>query len=229
LFPNASPPRGLPWTEAEGHIRHRWLHRRIQGPSGNPGTQSDHHPCGSEDQRTHGAPARGPPRCGIRGSSRVARLIPFHSGPAVCVKPGQPSNMHRQRFAADGHRLAACGYRQNPCFKSPTIHRDPEPPASWPPATGKGQPPLDFPPCIECLHPEQSGTETEMNRPQLSFPLLRQGQRQPHHLPGQGRGSQGPKPESQDFARSPKAGGTWERTSPHGTAASSERRRSRKR
>jgi len=138
--------------------------------------------------------------------------------------------MHQKRFAASGHRLAACGYRQDPRFKSPTIHRDPEPLASWPPATGKGQPPSHFPTWSGCLHPEQSGIETEMNRPPLSphvASATRSGSRTTYPAEVENRKVRNRKPGTSQGV--PRPGGTWERTSPHGTAATSERRRSRKR
>jgi len=157
------------------------------------------------------------------------RLIPSCSGPAVCMEPGQPGLMHQERFAASGRRLAACGYRQNPRFKSPTIHRDFEPLASWPPATDKGQPLLRFPTWSGCSHPEQRGIETRMNRLLLSPPVAsatRSGSRTTFPAKVEDRKVRSRKPGTSQEA--PRKGGTWERTSPHGTAAVSERWRSRK-
>jgi hypothetical protein len=134
--------------------------------------------------------------------------------------------MHQRWFAASGHRLAACGYRQNPCFKSPTTHRDFELLVSWSPATGKGQPLLRFPTWSGCSHPEQSGIETRMNRLLLSPPVAsatRSGSRTTFPAKVQDRKVRSRKPGTSQEA--PRPGGTWERTSPHGTAVTSERRR----
>jgi hypothetical protein len=180
-------PHGLPWTEArKDAFVIAGSTDDFQGPSGGPENESATHPCGPERPASTRYPRKRATAMKDTRKLPSERLIPSCSGPAACMKPGQPSLMRRKRFAASGHRLAACGYRQNPCFKSPTRHGDLELLVSWPSATDEGQPLSRFPNWNGCLHLEQSGIETEMKRPPLSPPMLRQRRRQPHHLPGQG-------------------------------------------
>jgi hypothetical protein len=61
---------------------------RFQGPSGDPGTQSDHHPCGNGTTSEHPVPPQGGSRVKDTRKLPSERLNPSCSGPAVCVKPG---------------------------------------------------------------------------------------------------------------------------------------------
>lgn len=194
-------------------------------------TRSKRHPCGHGTTSEHPEP----PREGHRGArcaeapEREAHPLAFWTSGLV-RHPAHPE--YRRPAAACRHRSPPGSLRiptESPLEISNDSSRN-EPLVSWPPATGKGQPPWHSPTWLGCSHPKQEGFGVEMSRPQLS-PLVASATRSGSRttLPAEAEDREVPDRQPGIPQGVPRRGGTWERTSPHGTAATSERWRSRDR
>jgi hypothetical protein len=137
----------------------------------------------------------------------IGRLIPFHSGPAVRVKLGS----HRATCSGDGlPRRSPPGSLRLPTGSPLQISNE----SSRSRAAGvmatsdrQGPTPLALSNLSRMF---ASGTKRNRGRNEPTAPLASRcfgnKRRQPHRLPGRGRGPQGPKPIAWDFARSSKGG-----------------------
>jgi hypothetical protein len=177
------------------------------------------------DQRTPGTPVKGRPSEGYaEAPEREAQpLLLWTSGlrEARVTEPHAPATACRHRSPPGSLRLPT----GSPLQISNESSRSR---AAGVMATSdrQGPTPLAFSNLPRML---ASGTERNRGRNETTAPLASRcfgnKKRQPSHLPGQGRGPRGPKPKARDSARSSKARWHVGKVSPHGTAATSERRR----